>query len=168
MVKINKEITTPSPAKANLHGKGKINSDIHLIVVHCSASPNGKPFKAADIHQWHLELGFTGIGYHKVIRIDGSVENGRPEYWIGAHAEPHNQGSLGICLIGTDQFSTEQLNTLETLLKSYRATYGSSLQIKGHRDLSPDLDGNGIIERNEWIKTCPGFDVADFLKARGI
>ena len=168
MAKANATIEIKAPAQANAHGKGKQNIDIKLIVVHCSATPNGKPFKAADIHQWHLDRGFTGIGYHKVIRLGGEVENGRPEYWIGAQVEGHNLGSLGICLIGKDKFTQEQFNSLETLLRSYRAKYGSSLQIKGHRDLSPDLDGDGKIESNEWIKTCPGFDVADFLKERGI
>jgi N-acetyl-anhydromuramyl-L-alanine amidase AmpD len=115
----------------------------------------------------HLERGFDGIGYHKVINVNGAVEQGRPSYWIGAHVENHNTGSLGVCLIGTDKFSPEQFNTLESLLRGLKAQYGA-LDIVGHRDLSPDLDGDGQVEPSEWVKICPGFDVAKFLKERGI
>jgi N-acetylmuramoyl-L-alanine amidase len=148
--------------------KAKTNSKIELVVVHCSATPNGKAFTAKDIHQMHLDRGFAGIGYHKVILVDGVVEMGRPEYWIGSHAANFNEGSLGICLIGTDSFSLEQLESLRLELKTYKLKFGASLKIVGHRDLSPDLNKDGKITKNEWIKLCPGFDVAQYLKNNGI
>ena len=48
----------------------------------------------------HLKFGWDGIGYHKVIKRSGKVENGHPEYWIGAHVKGKNSISLGVCLIG--------------------------------------------------------------------
>jgi N-acetyl-anhydromuramyl-L-alanine amidase AmpD len=146
----------------------QVNSNINLIVVHCSATPNGISFSAADIHQMHVDRGFSGIGYHKVIRTDGTIENGRPEYWFGAHVEGHNKKSLGVCLIGTDKFSDKQFDSLATLLADYKKIFGSKLQITGHRDLSPDKDKDGIIEPHEWVKLCPGFDVKSFIKKRGL
>jgi N-acetylmuramoyl-L-alanine amidase len=144
--------------------KAKTNNKIELVVIHCSATPNGKAFTAKDIHQMHLNRGFAGIGYHKVILIDGTVEMGRPEYWTGAHVSGYNDDSLGICLIGTDRFSEEQFEALSLELKTYRRKYGANLKITGHRDLSPDLNKDGKITKNEWIKLCPGFDVAEYLK----
>ena len=51
--------------------------------------------RAIDIHKMHLEFGWDGIGYHKIINRSGKIENGRPEYWIGAHVKGKNQISLG-------------------------------------------------------------------------
>jgi len=119
------------------------------IIIHCSASPNGRDDRAADIHRWHREKGYDGIGYHYVICVDGVVEVGRPEYWIGAHARGHNTGSIGVCLIGTDSFSSKQWGALEALIQSLLFKYNDA-KVIGHNEIS--------------TKTCPGFDVQDWLE----
>jgi N-acetylmuramoyl-L-alanine amidase len=73
---------------------------IDRIVVHCSATPNGKHFDVDTIRSWHAERGFKDIGYHFVIYTDGSVVPGRPLEKIGAHALGYNESSVGVCLVG--------------------------------------------------------------------
>ena len=94
-----------------------IDKDIKLLVVHCSDTDNNKDLSAIDIHEMHLNFGWDGIGYHKIIRRSGIIENGRPEYWIGAHVKGKNSSSLGVCLIGKDTFTKKQYNSLEKVLK---------------------------------------------------
>ena len=81
--------------------------DIDAIVIHCSATRAGQDVKAADIDKQHKERGFKMIGYHYVIDLDGTIENGRPITMNGAHCntkglsnKPYNSHSIGICLIG--------------------------------------------------------------------
>ncbi|TFW71416.1 N-acetylmuramoyl-L-alanine amidase [Methylotenera oryzisoli] len=167
---------------------------INAIVIHCAATPNGKAFEALDIDRMHKLRGFKrdsqavrnfnpelkSIGYHFVVGVDGKTQTGRGLEEIGAHVQGSNAKSIGICMIGTDQYSQAQwlglreclVNLSSKILGRTILTPASMLQslndagisIKGHRDYSPDLNGNGVIERNEWIKTCPGFDVAAWIK----
>ena len=65
----------------------------------------------------HLGFGWDGIGYHKVILRSGEIENGRPEYWVGAHVKGENDVSLGVCLIGRDEFTNEQFSSLKKVLE---------------------------------------------------
>lgn len=74
--------------------------DIKEIIIHCSATTEGRDFHATDIDRWHRERGFKEIGYHYVITLDGSVEKGRDEWQVGAHCRGHNAKSIGICYIG--------------------------------------------------------------------
>ncbi|MBU2708892.1 N-acetylmuramoyl-L-alanine amidase [Zooshikella marina] len=119
--------------------------NIEYLVVHCSDSPNSKNYSAKDIHQWHLQRKWAGIGYHKVIKRDGSIENGRPEYWVGAHVKGYNSRSLGVCLIGRDSFTKKQFETLEIVLTDWKCKYPNAT-VCGHKDLNPQ-------------KTCPNFNV---------
>lgn len=156
---------------------------IDLIVIHCAATPNGKaighrPGKpaASYIDVWHSARGFRradaarsafnpqlyAIGYHFVIDADGSIGTGRAESEVGAHVQGHNAHSLGVCMAGTDKFTCFQWVALETQVRSLKQRYPQA-RIVGHRDLSPDLDGDGAVEPREWTKTCPGFSVADWL-----
>lgn len=167
---------------------------VNTIVIHCSASPNGQDFKAKDVDAWHKARGFNRasqaaraynptlkhIGYHYVIEIDGNIALGRALEEIGAHVQGNNSKSIGICLIGTDVYSAAQMHSLKNLLITItNKIYGHpattitnaiailknmGITIKGHRDFSPDLNGDGQITRTEWIKTCPGFDVRLWLK----
>lgn len=73
---------------------------IDQIIVHCSATRAGVDFRASDIDRWHRERGFAQIGYHYVIDLDGTVENGRPLWAMGAHCLGWNLHSIGICYIG--------------------------------------------------------------------
>ena len=67
------------------------------IIVHCSATPEGKDYTVQDIDRWHRARGFKCIGYHYVIYRDGSIHNGRPVEQTGAHCQKHNANSIGIC-----------------------------------------------------------------------
>lgn len=116
------------------------------IIIHCADTPNGKEFHNTDIDRWHKERGWTGIGYHWVICIDGTVEAGRKPDVVGAHAEGHNSKSLGICLIGKDKFTKAQWDSLAYLVKGLTREFPTAVA-KGHYQ----VDKHG--------KTCPNFDV---------
>ncbi len=120
------------------------------IIIHCAATPNGKHFTAEDIHRWHVARKWSGIGYHYVIRVNGVLDVGRPEYWTGAHAKGHNTGSIGICLVGTDSYSGSQWEVLKLLVTELMGRY-PGVKIIGHNEIS--------------TKTCPGFDVQKWFKS---
>lgn len=139
---------------------------INLIVVHCSATPEGKDFTVNDIDRWHRARGFKKIGYHYVVYRDGTVHPGRAENEVGAHVSGYNANSIGVCYIGgltadgkkaKDTRTTTQKRGLLNLLIKLRKKYPDA-KIVGHRDLSPDLNHDGKIEPNEWVKECPSFD----------
>ncbi len=144
---------------------------INKIVVHCSATKEGKDHTVEDIKHWHKQRGFADIGYHYVIYRDGSVHKGRPESIAGAHVQGHNRDSIGVCYIGgldangkaKDTRTEAQRRTLVVLLRSLKAKYPNA-RIVGHRDLSPDLNGNGKVDRWEWMKECPSFDAEEEYK----
>jgi len=121
---------------------------IKHIVVHCSDSPSDRGDTAKDIHRWHQERGFDGIGYHAVILPTGEIEQGRPHYWKGAHVKGHNHDSIGICLIGQIHFNDEQKAALRDLIHELLRKYPKA-DVVGHCDLDPK-------------KTCPNFDVKDW------
>lgn len=123
--------------------------DIKLLIVHCSDTPDSEDLGAFEIHRMHLSFGWDGIGYHKIIRRDGLVENGRPEYWTGAHVYGKNNQSLGVCLIGRNNFSYIQFNSLKKILLDWKQKYPKAL-IQGHKD---------VIKTN---KTCPNFNVKEW------
>lgn len=95
------------------------------IIIHCSATRQGADFGAADIARWHRQRGFRDIGYHYVIRLDGTLEKGRPIEQAGAHCKGWNAASIGICYIGgldadgksADTRTPEQKETLKKLVK---------------------------------------------------
>lgn len=148
---------------------------INALVVHCSATPAGRDIGRREIDGWHRAKGWAGIGYHYVIRLDGTVEKGRDESVAGAHVQGHNARSIGICVVGgigpdgkaKDTVTAQQHVALAELLVQLRARYPAT-RICGHRDLSPDRDGDGVVERHEWLKDCPSFDVAAWCRARNI
>ena len=125
---------------------------IKELIVHCSATPEGKDYSVDTIRQWHLQRGFSDIGYHYVIYRDGSIHIGRDESVIGAHCTGHNTNSIGVCYIGgcasdgktpKDTRTTEQKQSLVKLLKELKTKYPQA-SIHGHRDFSS--------------KACPSFD----------
>lgn len=128
---------------------------VTLLVVHCSATPEGRCHNAADIDRWHRQQGFrNGIGYHYVVCRDGSIQTGRPVEMLGAHCANHNRHSIGICYVGglasdgkspKDTRTDAQKMALRELLTRLRSHYPRAL-IVGHRDLNP-------------AKSCPCFDV---------
>lgn len=125
--------------------------NINLIIVHCSATPEGRNVSVADIDRWHRERGFDGIGYHYVVYIDGSVHEGRPLNKVGAHCKGHNAHSIGICYIGgvdlngkpKDTRTLAQKDALVNLLMRLKRRFPKAV-IRGHRDFA--------------AKACPSFD----------
>ena len=146
--------------------------NIDSIIVHCSATKAGQDFTAADIDCWHRERGFNGIGYHYVIRLDGKLEKGRDVSLAGAHCRGWNERSVGICYIGgldengrpADTRTNAQKRVLYQIIMDLQREY-NILQVLGHRDTSPDLNGDGVIEPYEYVKVCPCFDVKEFLRS---
>lgn len=125
---------------------------IKEIIVHCSATPEGKDYSVDTIRKWHLQRGFADIGYHYIIYRDGSIHTGRDESVIGAHCKGHNSNSIGVCYIGgvaadgktpKDTRTAEQKQSLVKLLKELKAKYPQA-SIHGHRDFAN--------------KACPSFD----------
>jgi len=143
---------------------------INKIVVHCSATKADRNIGEAEITQWHKEKGWSDIGYHFVIRRNGLRENGRPIEIAGAHVAGHNTGSIGICMVGgvgqdgkaECNFTSRQFQALEILLRELLSQFPKA-EVLGHRDLSPDKDGDGTVEQSEWLKECPTFDAKCFL-----
>ena len=124
------------------------------IIIHCSATPEGKPFTAADIDRWHRQRGFDGIGYHYVVCLDGSVHKGRPVEKPGAHCKGHNAESIGICYIGgcapdgktpKDTRTEAQRAALRKLVHQLQQAY-------------PGTTVHGHCEYNDG-KACPSFNV---------
>lgn len=125
---------------------------INEIIVHCSATAEGKDFTIDDIKRWHLARGFSDIGYHYIIYRDGSINKGRDESKIGAHCTGHNSNSIGVCYIGgcaadgktpKDTRTEAQKNSLLKLLSKLKKKYPKAV-IHSHKDYAN--------------KACPSFD----------
>lgn len=144
---------------------------INYLVLHCSATPEGRSVGVAEIDRWHRARGFRKIGYHYLVGLDGTIRKGRDIAEPGAHVAGHNADSIGICYVGgldaadrpKDTRTREQKAALFFLLQQMREQYPAAL-ILGHRDFSPDVDGDGIAEPSEWIKACPCFDAREEYK----
>lgn len=126
---------------------------IDKIIIHCAATPEGKPYTVADIDRWHRQRGFRCIGYHFVIYLDGSIHKGRPVEQIGAHCTGQNANSIGICYIGgytkdgktpKDTRTEAQRAALIQLVKELKASYPKAT-IHGHNEFAN--------------KACPSFNV---------
>ena len=140
---------------------------IKEIIIHCSATKENKDYTVADIDRWHRARGFRKIGYHFVIYRNGDIHVGRSLSEIGAHCKGHNAHSIGICYEGgldakgcpKDTRTPEQRSAMHLLVAQLLKRFKNNVCICGHRDLSPDLNGDGVIEPEEWIKECPCFEV---------
>jgi len=138
---------------------------ITSIAIHCSATIEGRDHRAAEIRKWHLAQGWRDIGYHFVVDLDGTIEIGRPLQQAGSHVLGHNANSIGIVYVGglakdakgKDTRTPAQKAALLELLRVLKARWPRAT-VQGHRDYSPDRNGNGVIEPNEWLKLCPCFD----------
>lgn len=139
-------------------------SDIQYIAVHCSATPAKMDIGVPEIRRWHKQKGWLDIGYHFVIRRDGTLEGGRPENQQGAHVEGYNHCSIGVCLVGglakdaktaENNFTEDQMQELAALLLELRQRYPNAV-VQGHRDF---LDVH---------KDCPSFDVRAWMKGLGL
>ncbi len=140
---------------------------INYIVVHCSATREDRPFTVEALRAAHLGRGFSDIGYHYYIRRDGTVVNTRPLALAGAHVKGYNKYSIGICYEGgldargcpKDTRTPEQRAALRLLVHQLLRRFRGNVRVCGHRDLSPDRNGDGVVEPEEWVKVCPCFEV---------
>ena len=145
------------------------------IAVHCTATKPSQDVGFKEIDAMHRNRGFDSCGYHFIIKRDGSIDLGRPLDDVGAHIKGFNSVSVGVALAGgisedgkpENNFTLEQFTTLEQTLTVLNKIYPKAI-IKGHRDFSPDLDGDGVIEPHEWLKECPCFDAMKFAKEIGL
>ena len=121
---------------------------ITLIIIHCSAVKPDQTSSAAQIDTWHRKQGWKfGIGYHYVIRRNGEIESGRPEYLVGAHCLNHNSHSIGVCYEGgldirgqpADTRTEAQKAAMRWLLRQLHRSYPKAL-IVGHSNLNPLKD----------------------------
>ncbi|MFS2564851.1 N-acetylmuramoyl-L-alanine amidase [Bacteroides hominis] len=141
---------------------------INLIVIHCTASRCTSTLTPEALDAEHRRRGFNGCGYHYYITRNGEVHPMREISQIGAHTQKYNAHSIGIAYEGglnasgqpADTRTPEQKQTLTALLRQLRNAYPAA-RICGHRDLSPDLNGNGFIEPQEYIKMCPCFNASN-------
>lgn len=123
---------------------------VNRIVIHCSDSGDSQDIGRKEIDEWHRARGWHSIGYHWVIRRDGTIEKGRPEHMIGAHVSGHNLDSIGICLVGRKDF-TAQLPVLYGMLSGLLTKYGLDYSsIYGHYQLDPK-------------KTCPNINIPQLI-----
>ena len=125
---------------------------IDKVIVHCTATPEGRHTTVEDVRRWHKERGWSDIGYHYLIYLDGTVHEGRPVERSGAHCKGHNKTSIGIAYVGgidkkslkpKDTRTDEQKEALCDMLEYFKTTY-SKVSIYGHCDFSE--------------KACPSFD----------
>ncbi len=132
--------------------------NITEIIVHCTATPEGRRVTVKDVTAWHKQRGWRTIGYHYLIGIDGETYIGRPEKEIGAHCLGHNNHSIGVCYVGgmtadmkrsKDTRTPAQKAALLRLLKQLRKTYPAAT-IHGHSEFAN--------------KACPCFDVKEEYK----
>ncbi len=145
---------------------------IDYIVIHCSATRAnqdsaltlpGEDIGVREIKRWHLQRGFEDIGYHYVIRRDGTVEEGRPLSRAGAHVKGHNASSIGLCLVGgldsrgqaENNFEPAQWSSLAALTAKLKRQFPQA-KILGHRDFA------GV------KKECPCFDAIAWARAEGL
>ena len=131
---------------------------ISKIILHCTATPEGKDFTVAQIREWHVKgNGWSDIGYHFVIYRDGSVHKGRPIERSGAHTTGQNANSIGIAYVGgitndgkktpKDTRTPAQRVAIVQLVKELKAQFGQNVTVHGHNEFA--------------AKACPSFKVKD-------
>lgn len=136
-------------------------ASVKYLAIHCSATSPAADIGLEEIDRWHRNRGFLKIGYHYVIRRDGTLEFGRPLDEVGAHTEGFNSESIGICLVGgvdssklqkpEDNFTDDQKESLRMLLLGLKKLFPNAV-VQGHRDF-PNV-----------AKACPSFDVKSWAK----
>ena len=127
---------------------------INKIIVHCTATPEGRHHDVEDVRRWHLARGFNDIGYHYLIHLDGFIEVGRPITKTGAHCAYQNKGSIGLAYVGgmtkdmkhpKDTRTKQQKDSLVKLIQELIYKYNKDMTIHGHNEFAN--------------KACPCFDV---------
>ena len=138
--------------------------EIKRIIIHCSATPEGRDVSAETIREWHLKRGWSDIGYHYVVDIEGCIHGGRPIDRAGAHVKGHNKDSIGICYVGgvekerdengkwvaKDTMTDAQEHAVRELIYAIRMVTDNEISLHGHNEFS--------------AKACPSFKVSEKFK----
>lgn len=127
--------------------------DIEYIVIHCSATMPSMDVPIERVKKWHLQRGWSDIGYHYYITRDGEIHKGRKLSTIGAHVRGYNKNSIGICYEGginesgepEDNRTPEQKKSLLKVVEILKFVFSGAI-VQGHRDF-PNVN-----------KACPSFD----------
>ena len=146
-----------------------------FITIHCSATKPKNSFGVDKLRELHVDKnGWSAIGYHFYITTDGRLNPCRPLNKPGAHVKGHNTDNIGICLEGglnndtgkpDDTYSSHQKDALREIVNYLQDSFGiDDENVKGHRDWSPDSNGDGKVDSKDWLKACPCFDVQKWLK----
>ena len=143
--------------------------DIRYIAVHCTASSQMTTIRGLEME--FKRKGWKNPGYHYVVSADGVVHQMLDEERVSNGVKGWNSQLINVAYIGgidatgkaTDNRTEAQKKGLRALLKLLRGRYPKAV-IQGHRDFSPDLNGDGKITRNEWIKACPCFEAKEEYK----
>ena len=148
-------------------------SAVKKIVIHCSATVAGRDIGMKEIDSMHRHRNppFRKIGYHRVIRLNGVIEYGRTYIEQGAGVRGHNRSTIHICYIGgldvnrkpADTRTLQQRQAMAMVVREALAIFPGA-EVLGHRDFSPDLNGDGTIDASERIKECPCFEVKDWWR----
>ena len=127
---------------------------IDKIIIHCAATPEGRDVKMETIKSWHVKgNGWSDIGYHFIIELDGTIKEGRPMHRSGAHTKSHNANSIGVCYVGgidkdkkpKDTRTEAQRQSMDNLIAGLLLD-NVDASVHGHNEFS--------------AKACPSFDVA--------
>ena len=132
----------------------KSSRKINKIILHSTATPEGRDIDAEDIKRWHIMKGWATIGYHYVVKLDGTIQNGRSVHDVGAHTKGLNRTSIGVVYVGgcddshkaKDTRTTEQCMALANLLEALMDMYPNAT-LHGHNEFA--------------AKACPSFNVQE-------
>lgn len=135
----------------------KSKRNINMIIVHCTATPEGREVSVEEVNKWHKDRGFAGIGYHYLVDLNGIVHEGRDVDLVGAHTSGYNTRSVGVCYVGgtdakgkaKDTRTPYQKDGLLILLTRLKQLYPYAT-IHSHREFAN--------------KSCPCFDAAQEYK----
>ena len=141
------------------------------VVWHCSATPPSRDIGSAQIDIMHKANGWDGIGYALVIKRDGHIETGEDLKKQGAHVKGINMVSIGIVMIGgvdedgkaENNFTAQQWQAAKHVYEFVTLLYPDAKHV-GHRDMSPDKDGDGRVQRHEFMKDCPCYSVQQWIE----
>lgn len=148
-------------------GVGSGGREVDEIILHCTATPEGEEFSNAQIKAGHLARGFSDIGYHHVIGLDGKVRAGRPEAVAGAHCTGHNMRSIGVCYVGGCPPRT--VPNWNKKGKDTRTAAQKAALVRVVKELLRRYPGARVHGHNEFAnKACPSFNVKTWLTEVGI